>query len=63
MQVAVNRLIEAGKELRKKYPIGSVIHYSAGGILYMSSKGPVTLDDWRDLEEARREDDTICSGV
>ena len=59
MLTALKRLLEAEKDLHRSKPIGTIIHYSPGGILYMSSEGVKTLDDAKDLEEARREDETV----
>lgn len=62
MLKTLHNLLEAEKDLHRSKPIGTVIHYAPEAILYMSSRGVVTLDNSKDLEEVRREDDTICSG-
>ena len=61
MLKTLNNLLEAEKDLYRSKPIGTIIHYAPEAILYMSSKGVLTLDNRKDLEEVRREDATICS--
>jgi len=62
MLKTLNNLLEAEKDLYKSIPIGTIVEHRAdGSIIYMSSKGIVNCDNWKDLEEVRREDATICS--
>lgn len=45
-----------------KYIIGEVIDArSDKSFIYQSSKGVLNLDDWRDLEEAEREDESLLA--
>jgi hypothetical protein len=41
----------------KKYPIGTIIDYRPdGSYVYVSHKGVLNLDDKKDLDEAKAED-------